>query len=82
MIGMFEVWWRFAGPTSVAALLSIHGLIRLALMRERRKAYRDVLGAMAPGTLLIDRSGRGRELIVVRLPDDTPSGPGVIGGSP
>jgi hypothetical protein len=75
VIEIFESW-RLVGPTCFTGLLVIHGLIRLAVMQERRRAYRDVLREISPGTMLIDRSGSRRELMVVRLPSSSAGGPG------
>ncbi|SDW40735.1 hypothetical protein SAMN05216215_100338 [Saccharopolyspora shandongensis] len=52
-------------PVGLAAAM----LLALAIERSRRKTYKSVLSTAPDGTLLIDKSRRGRALIIVRVPD-------------
>ncbi|MEU6262853.1 hypothetical protein [Saccharopolyspora shandongensis] len=52
-------------PVGLAAAM----LLALAIERSRRKTYKSVLSTAPDGTLLIDKSRRGRVLIIVRVPD-------------
>ncbi|PKW16008.1 hypothetical protein [Saccharopolyspora spinosa] len=52
-------------PVGLAAAM----LLALAIERSRRKTYKSVLATAPDGTLLIDKSRRGRVLIIVRVAD-------------
>jgi hypothetical protein len=52
-----------------AVLLVMVGLLALAIERSRRKTYKSVLAAAPDGTLLVDRTRRGRVLLFLRVAD-------------
>jgi hypothetical protein len=45
------------------------GLLALAIERSRRKTYKSVLSVAPDGTLLMDKTRRGRVLLILRVPD-------------
>lgn len=59
-------WLAWFGAT---LLLMTMGLLALAIERSRRKTYQSILSAAPNGTLLMDQTGRGRALLIVRAPD-------------
>lgn len=54
---------------AAATLLVVAGLWALAIERSRRKTYKSVLSAAPGGTLLVDKTRRGRVLLIVRAPN-------------
>ncbi|WP_165943936.1 hypothetical protein [Saccharopolyspora karakumensis] len=48
--------------------LAAAALLALAIERSRRKTYKSILSTTPDGTLLVDKSRRGRALIIVRVP--------------
>lgn len=49
--------------------LAAAALLALAIERSRRKTYKSILSTTPGGTLLVDKSRRGRMLIIVRVPE-------------
>ncbi len=58
-------WALYIGPLS---MLICAGLLALAYERSRRRTYEAVLRHIPVGTLLVDKVGRRKELIIVHLP--------------
>lgn len=56
----------WVGAACLVTFLLIRGTFKLVELRSRRKTYARILECAPPGTLLVDRTGRGRELVVVR----------------
>lgn len=54
---------------AVVMLVAAADLSALALEWSRRRTYKSVLAAVSDGTLLMDRSRRGRTLLVARVAD-------------
>ena len=51
-----------------ASFVVLAGTLLLCYEHSRRHTYITVLQAIPPGTLLLDRTQRHKELLVVRLP--------------
>lgn len=58
-------WTLWLGLTS---FMAVAGVLVFFYERCRRRTYIAVLEAIQPGTLLLDRTHRCREIAVVRLP--------------
>lgn len=59
-------WASWAG---VGGVLIIAGALALGLERGRRRTYCALLDGVTPGTILVDRSRRRREISVAKMPD-------------
>lgn len=61
--------YSLAGGIGVLVGLVVRGLFKLAELRALRRTYREILQAAQPGTLIVDRDCKGRQILLVRLPE-------------
>jgi hypothetical protein len=64
VIAATSSWTLWLGLTS---FMVVAGILILSYERCRRRTYIEVLEAIQPGTLLLDRTHHRREITVVRL---------------
>lgn len=58
-------WFLWLGLISV---MTVTGILSLLYERSRRHTYVAMLEVIQPGTLLLDRTHRRRETVIVRRP--------------